>query len=106
MQFDTYRDTYRVNHIYNPRKGIETWMKAETQHIDPQRYVKQITKFDPTMIQPSEAHRNHLKAWKYDKMNSYKYIPHIDYLPKWTPGHWEVEETGYCNINPNKFFKA
>jgi hypothetical protein len=105
MQYDTFRDTYKVNDIYNPRKGIETWMKAESNQIDPSRYTKKITVFDPTILPASEAHRDHLKAWKSDKLNSYKFVPHIDYLPKWSPGHWEVEETGYCNINLNKFFK-
>ena len=111
MEINTYKDTFRTtekrkgNDFYNPRKQMEVHMKAEAMHEDPPRYIKQIKVLDPTIISHHEADKHNLMAFKSDEINPYKYVPHIDYLPKWSRGCWEVEETGYSNINIHKSFK-
>jgi hypothetical protein len=39
--------------------------------------------------------------WK--NHNKYKLTPHIDYIPKYTPGYYSPKETGFGSYNYNSY---
>lgn len=92
--------------IYNPRKNLEAWQKAEAKQVNAPRYRKEITVLDPTNLPTSKWRSDNCKSWRSDYDNPYKLVPHIDYLPKRQLGYWDVQETGYCAINIHKALKA
>jgi len=90
----------RFEHNKNILNSINSFNLLEKVRREAPRESKNITFLNnpPKLIQ--------YKISKNDKINNpYKTVAHIDYIEKYTPPYYGINETGASSISYNEFFK-
>jgi len=90
----------------NLNKSVKSYLQREKEIIE-SKPKKPNFVLNPSNLPPDYTlnlpYNNSYEDSFWNVNNKYKKIPHIDFLPKYYPGYYDIKETGYGSLNSTTF---